>query len=262
VSGAVVAITGGGNGIGAALARRLSADGALVAVLDRDGEAALRVATDVAGLALRLDVADPAALADAVERIEHELGPIEMFCANAGVGAGGGLDAPDETWQQAWHVNVLAVVVAARLVVPAMVERGGGTFLVTASAAGLLTNLGNAPYTVTKHAAVALAEWLAITYADRGIRVHCLCPMGVDTQLLRTGEHEVAGASVLAAGQVLTPEQVADAVVDAMDAGRFLVLPHPEVARFEQQRAGDRDRWLRGMRRTQASLAASLSERR
>jgi NADP-dependent 3-hydroxy acid dehydrogenase YdfG len=261
VRGAVVAITGGGNGIGAALARRMAADGARVAVLDRDGEAAARVAADVDGLALRLDVADGAALADAVERIEHEIGAIDVFCANAGVGAGGGLDATNDVWQQAWQVNVLAVVAAARLVLPSMVQRGEGTFLVTASAAGLLTNLGNAPYSVTKHGAVALAEWLAITYGDAGIRVHCLCPMAVETQLLRAGEDRIEGASVLAAGAVLTPDQVADAVLDAFDAGRFLVLPHPEVATFERQRADDRDRWLRGMRRAQARLAAALEQR-
>lgn len=260
VRDAVVAITGGGNGIGAALARRMAADGARVAVLDRDGEAAAKVATEIGGLALRLDVADAAALADAVDRIEHELGPVDAFFANAGVGGGGGVDAPDEVWREAWNVNVLGVVAAARLVIPSMVSRGGGTFVVTASAAGLLTNLGNAPYTTTKHAAAALAEWLSITYGDSGIRVHCLCPMGVDTQLLWAGADRIEGASVLASGAVLTPEQVADAVVDAMHAGRFLVLPHPEVATFEQQRAGDRDRWLRGMRRAQASLTATLSE--
>jgi NADP-dependent 3-hydroxy acid dehydrogenase YdfG len=260
VRGAVVAITGGGNGIGAALARRMAADGARLAVLDRDGEAAGTVASDIGGLALRLDVADDAALADAVGRIEHEIGAIDVFCANAGVGAGGGVDAADDVWREAWQVNVMGVVAAARLVLPSMIERGGGTFVVTASAAGLLTNLGNAPYTVTKHAAVALAEWLAITYGDAGIQVHCLCPMAVETQLLRAGEGRIEGASVLAAGAVLSPDQVADAVLDAMDTGRFLVLPHPEVATFEQQRASDRDRWLRGMRRSQAYLLAALEQ--
>ncbi|HEY8525645.1 MAG TPA: SDR family oxidoreductase [Acidimicrobiales bacterium] len=279
----IVVVTGGASGIGRALCERFAAAGArTVAVVDRDAEGAARVAAGLGdrALAVAADVGVEADVRAAVDRVEREAGPIDLFASNAGLVGGGGLDANDEVWSALWSVNVMAHVYAARALVPRMVERGGGYLLTTASAAGLLTNLGNAPYSVTKHAAVALAEWIAITYGDRGIKVSCLCPMAVDTPMLRGGapvagpdsaDTDPAGgldgadpadrapADALAANAaavqgVVSPERVADAVVEGLADERFLILPHPEVADYERRRAGDRDRWLAGMRRLQASL--------
>src|SRR5262249_36157106 len=173
---------------------------------------------------------------------------------NAGIATGGGVDAPDADWQKIWDVNLMAHVYAARAVLPHMLSRGDGYLLQTASAAGLLSQPGDAPYSVTKHAAVALAEWLAITYGDQGIKVSCLCPMAVDTNMFRGGAEALDGPMGGAAGAaavqgVLPPEDVADVVVAGLRDERFLILPHPEVATFERRRTGDRDRWLAGMRR-------------
>jgi NAD(P)-dependent dehydrogenase (short-subunit alcohol dehydrogenase family) len=242
----VAVVTGGGSGIGAALARRLAAEGARVAVVDRDGPRAAEVVAAIPGaLALSGDVTDEGEVGAAVNRVEDELGPIDLYCSNAGIGGAPGLGADGE-WQAMWSVHVLAHVYAARALLPRMAERGGGRMVLTASAAGLLSMTQSAPYTVTKHATVALAEWLSINWGDRGIGVFCLCPQGVRTPML--GEPS-AEREVSASGSVLSPEQVADAVVDGVNAGRFLILPHPEVAGYEQARAADRDRWLAGMRR-------------
>jgi NAD(P)-dependent dehydrogenase (short-subunit alcohol dehydrogenase family) len=192
----------------------------------------------------------------AVHAAKDAHGRIDLFCSNAGIGGGGDVDAPDELWQRIWDVNVMAHVYAARAVLPAMVDRGDGYLLHTASAAGLLTNLGNAPYSVTKHAVVALAEWLAITYGDRGIKVSCLCPQGVRTNMLLGGLDDLAGAAVAAQG-VIEPEEVADAVVATIAEERFLVLPHPEVLDYFQRKASDYDRWLAGMRRLLARMEAT-----
>jgi len=260
--GKVVVVTGGASGIGKALCERFGAEGAAavaVADLDEPGAGAVAAELGTAGtraLGIRCDVAQEADVVALVDRVEAELGPIDLFCSNAGVAIAGGAEVPDTEWQRIWSVNVMAHVYAARALVPRMAARGGGHLLATASAAGLLTNLGSAPYSVTKHAAVAFAEWLSITHADDGITVCCLCPQGVRTPMLLGGleAHEPSAASVLAAGDLLDPEAVADAVVEALAEERFLVLPHPEVATYERHRATDRERWLAGMRRLWAGV--------
>ena len=257
LAGRVAVVTGGGSGIGEALCRRFAAEGAKgVVVADVDGDNALRVADEIGGLAVATDVAVEADVQRLVARAEEQYGPIDLFCANAGIGGGGGIEQPDEEWDRLWRVNVMAHVYAARAVIPGMAERGEGWFVTTASAAGLLTNLGNATYSVTKHAAVAFAEWLAITYGDHGVKVSCLCPMGVRTPMLLGGLDLGATAAkvVAAAGRVLEPAEAAAAVVDALREGRFLILPHAEVGDFYRNKAADPDRWLAGMRRLQASL--------
>jgi NAD(P)-dependent dehydrogenase (short-subunit alcohol dehydrogenase family) len=260
----VCVVTGGASGIGRALCRRFAAEGArAVVVVDRDADGAVATAAAIgaAATALTADVTVEADVEAVVERTEDEIGPIDLFASNAGVLGYGGIEVPDERWSLVWSVNVLAHLYAARALVPRMIERGRGYLLSTASAAGLLTQPGDAPYSVTKHAAVALAEWLSLTYGDRGITVSCLCPMAVDTPMLGGGRAEgQAGAASAAAVQgVLTADQVADAVVEGVRAERFLILPHAEVATFEQRRASDRDRWLAGMRRLAAALSADPS---
>ena len=249
---AVTVVTGAGSGIGAALARRFAADGAAaVVVSDRDGAAAEAVAAGFGGIPDATDVTDEAAVAALVERTLDAHGRIDLFCSNAGVFAGGGVEVPTETWQQVFAVNVLAHVHAARAVLPSMLERGSGYLLNVASAAGLLTTPGDAPYTVTKHGAVAFAEWLAVTYGDRGIRVSAVCPLGVATPLLLDPleQGSAAAAVVAASGSVLTPEDVAGTVVQGLADERFLILPHPEVGTYWAQKAADPDRWLAGVRK-------------
>jgi NAD(P)-dependent dehydrogenase (short-subunit alcohol dehydrogenase family) len=251
--GRVAIITGGAGGIGAALARRFAAEGAeAVVVADLDERAAAEVAAGIGPVALGLgvDVTDADQVRALVATAEQRYGRVDLFCANAGVTVGDGLAAADADWGRAWEVNVLAHVYAARAVLPGMLARGEGYLLQTCSAAGLLTAIGDAPYTVTKHAAVGLAEWLAITYRERGIRVSALCPQGVRTRMLTDGiDAGHPGALVTAAaGEVLTPEQVAQAVVEGLSAERFLILPHPEVAEYSRNKAADPDRWLAGMR--------------
>lgn len=257
LAGKVVVVTGGGSGIGAALCRRFAAEGAAtVVVADIDGDNAEKVASEIDGLGLSVDVADGAEVLSLVRTVEAGYERVDLFCSNAGIGGGGGVEVPDADWQRIWEINLMAHVHAARAVAPGMVARGEGYLLNTASAAGLLTNIGNAPYTVTKHAAVALAEWLAITYGDRGIKVSCLCPQGVRTPMLTAGldVDDPSAAMVLAAGRMIEPEDVAEAVVEGLREERFLILPHPEVAEYYRRKADDPDRWIRGLRRLQASL--------
>jgi NAD(P)-dependent dehydrogenase (short-subunit alcohol dehydrogenase family) len=250
----VVVVTGGASGIGAALCRRFAAEGAgAVVVADRDGHGAATVAGTIGGLAVTLDVAVEREVKALVERAVQRFGGIDLFCSNAGVALGGGFGedagpfAPDEAWRSSFDVNVMAHVYAARAVLPAMLARGSGYLLNTASAAGLLTDLASQAYSVSKHAAVAFAEWLAIQYGDRGIRVSCLCPQGVRTPML-------IGAAAAGGGEhltpdMITPEDVAEAVVAGLRTEEFLILPHPQVREYFQRKAHDYDRWLRGMRR-------------
>jgi NAD(P)-dependent dehydrogenase (short-subunit alcohol dehydrogenase family) len=250
---AVVVVTGGGSGIGAALCRRAAREGARgVVVADLDAAAATELAAGLAvpALGIGVDVTDAAQVAELVRRAETELGPVDLLCANAGVALGVGLGA-DEDWERSWSVNVMGVVHCVRAVLPSMLARGRGHLLVTASAAGLLTNLDTASYSATKHAAVALAEWLAIIHGDDGIGVSCLCPQAVRTPMTA---HERPASATLASGALLEPDDVADAVVAALREGRFLVLPHAEVAERERHRTADRDRWLRGMRKWRRQL--------
>ncbi len=238
-------VTGGANGIGRALAQRFAAEGARVVVADLDFECARQLAAEIDGLALAVDVADEAALRALVERAEREVGPVDLFCSNAGIGALGGLEVANEGWQRIWEVNVMAHVYAARAVLPSMLARGGGYLLITASAAGLLTQIDSAPYSVTKHAAVGLAEWLAVRYGDRGIAVSALCPQAVRTAMTA----DYADGGVAGVDGMLEPEQVADCAVEAIGEERFLILPHPTVAGYLQKKVADYDRWLAGMRR-------------
>jgi NAD(P)-dependent dehydrogenase (short-subunit alcohol dehydrogenase family) len=243
----VVVVTGGGNGIGAALCRRFAGEGArAVVVADLDGDAAAAGAGEIGGAPIVTDVSHEADVRQLVERAEEAHGPIDLFCANAGVGTMAGVDADDEVWRHTWDVNVMAHVYAARALLPGWAARGEGYLLTTASAAGLLTQLGGAPYAVTKHAAVAFAEWVAIHYGDAGVKVSCLCPQGVRTNMLAAAGP--AGEALLGAN-ALEPDVVAETVVAGLRDERFLILPHPEVADYERRRADDRDRWLGGMRK-------------
>ena len=255
LQGAVTVVTGGAGGIGRALAERFAAEGArAVVVADLDGREAARVAAGLAcpsPLGAGLDVTDQAAVAGLVDRVEEQLGPVDLWCSNAGVALGLDLGT-DGDWERSFAVHVLAHVHLARVLAPRMAARGRGHLLLTASAAGLLANMDSAPYSVTKHGTVALAEWLAIRWGDAGVGVSCLCPQGVRTAMT---EGMGAGSSVLAAGALLEPAEVAEAVVHGLADDRFLILPHPEVAEFERRRAADRDRWLAGMRRARAGLS-------
>jgi NAD(P)-dependent dehydrogenase (short-subunit alcohol dehydrogenase family) len=252
LDGAVAVVTGGAGGIGRALGARLAGEGARVALVDLDVERAEAAASEVPGsVGLAADVADAAAVRSMVETVEARLGPIDVYCSNAGVASGGGL-GEDADWELSWRVHVMAHLHAARAVLPGMQSRESGAFVVTASAAGLLMMMQSAPYTVTKHASVAIAEWLAVQYGGNGVQLHCLCPQGVRTPMVTgdaRGEREVASS-----GRILEPDEVAVAVVDALRANRFLVLPHPEVHDYEKVKVDDRDRWLGGMRRLLARV--------
>jgi len=250
----VAVVTGGANGIGRALCRRFQAEGARgVVVADVDAAGAEAVAREIGGIAVTTDVSREADIAHLVDRATADFGAIDLFCSNAGIGMLGGVEIADSDWQRIWDINLMAHVYAARAVLPGMLARGEGYLLQTASAAGLMTQIGSAPYAVTKHAAVALAEWLSITYGDRGIRVSCLCPQGVRTNMLEDAQ---AGPGRFLLEGALEPEQVADAVIEGLAEERFLILPHPEVAEFMRRKATEYERWLRGMRRMQAKLDA------
>jgi NAD(P)-dependent dehydrogenase (short-subunit alcohol dehydrogenase family) len=253
IAGAVCVVTGAASGIGRALAGRFAAEGARAVVCaDLDGAGAQTVAAACGGFAQRCDVAQERELRALVDATLARYGRVDLFCSNAGIIERGGLEATPEQWQRALEVNLLAHVHAARLVVPVMIAQGGGHIVATASAAGLLMQPDSATYTVSKHGAVAFAEWLAVNYHERGIRVSCVCPQGVRTPMLLgpSGDRK----SFLLEGAV-TPEYVAECVVRAVEEERFLVLPHPEVAEYERRRAADRERWLAGMRRLRARIA-------
>jgi len=258
VNNAVIVVTGGASGIGRAMARRFAADGArAVVVVDINAEGVATVAgeinaTGVTGRGEVVDMTDQEAVETLIDRIESEIGPIDLWCGNAGVGANGGVELANDVWDFNWEVNVMAHVITARVLVPRWIERGSGHLMLTASAAGLLTNLGTAPYAVTKHACVALAEWIKITYGEQGVGVSCLCPQGVRTPMTEA-DGELAIEVVKAMGMI-EPEDVADAVSAGLANDQFLILPHPEVSTYEQRRAGDRERWLSGMQKLQATL--------
>jgi NAD(P)-dependent dehydrogenase (short-subunit alcohol dehydrogenase family) len=254
IQGKVVIVTGGSNGIGRALCHKFAAAGAkAVVVADIDRDAGLKVANEIKstpGGFAHCDVSKERDIKNLVDSITDAVGQVDIFCSNAGIGTAGGPEASDKDWQRSWDVNVMAHIYAARAVVPQMLARKEGYLVQTVSAAGLLTQIGSAPYSVTKHAAMSFAEWLAITYSDQGLRVSALCPMGVKTQMLAKAEFS-GGAFLLETA--IEPDQVADEVIKVIGEEKFLILPHPDVARFFQQKASDYDRWLRGMRRLQAN---------
>ena len=237
----VCVVTGAAGGIGEAIARRYAKG---VVVADRDAGPLESVAKDIKGVAVACDVAREADIRHLIAEAERHYGPVEVFFSNAGIGRGGHEDALDKDWADSWAIHVMAHVYAARALVPGMLQRKSGYLLNTASAAGLLASMGSAPYGVTKHAAVALAEHLSIQYGDKGIRVSVLCPQAVDTNMLR-----MAGATAASVDGVLNTDAVAQTVIDVMDAETFLILPHPEVKEYLTRKTGDYDRWLRGMRR-------------
>lgn len=254
MKGKVIVVTGGGSGIGAALLRRFAREGAAgLVVADLDGARAEAVAAEVGGLAVRTDVSQETEVQALIDRATAQFGRVDVLCSNAGIALGGGLAAPDDDWQRSWDVNVMAHVWGARAVLPQMLARGEGYLLQTASAAGLLSHPESATYAVSKHAAVAFAEWLAMNHGDQGIRVSCLCPQGVRTPML-LGADGARRSFLLEAA--VTPEQVADDVVQAMREERFLVLPHPEVLDYWRGKTADVDRWLGGMRRLRAKSEA------
>jgi NAD(P)-dependent dehydrogenase (short-subunit alcohol dehydrogenase family) len=268
LAGRTVVITGAAGGIGRALALRCAAEGARVAVTDR--QACVQTVAKELGhghVAVVADVTDRLQLSELLSKVESELGVVDVFFANAGIASGAGVvETADDVWDQAFAVNVRAHVLAVQALLPGWLARGEGYFVATASAAGLLTQIGSAPYSVTKHAAVAFAEWLSITYGGHGIRVSCLCPMGVRTTMLEVGEggalEPLGNRVVLSAGAVLEPAYVASVVIDALADERFLILPHPEVLTYFQRKASDYERWLTGMRHLQGEAEASIASTR
>ncbi|HYM24507.1 MAG TPA: SDR family oxidoreductase [Vicinamibacterales bacterium] len=250
LQGKLVVVTGGANGIGRALCRRFATEGAKgIVVADVDAGGAARVAKEVSGLAIATDVTREADVRRLVEQTIERFGAIDLFCSNAGIAVDGGEATSDAEWQRCWDVNVMAHVYAARAVLPSMLARGGGYLLQTVSAAGLLTHIHSATYAVTKHAALAFAEWIAVAYGDRGIKVSALCPQGVKTDMLRRAAE---GGREFLLDTAVEPEKVAADVASGIRAERFLILPHPEVAEFVKRKASDPDRWLSGMRRLRA----------
>lgn len=241
----ILVVTGAASGIGRALAQRFAEESPrLIVCADRDLAGVEATAQAIGGVAIRTDVSIEDDILHLIDHVETEHGPIDLFCSNAGVGVAGGAEAANVDWQRLWDVNVMAHVWAARHLVPRMVARGGGYLLNTASAAGLLSQIGSAPYAVTKHAAVGLAEWLAITHGDQGIKVSVLCPQAVRTAMTAGNPDGVASVDGM-----LEPEALADMVVQALDAESFLVLPHPQVLDYMRNKTADYDRWLGGMRK-------------
>lgn len=263
----IAVVTGGGHGIGRALCRRLAADEVRVVVVDLDGQAAAAVADEVGGVAHVIDVGDEAAMVALVEAVERDVGPIDLFISNAGVGYGdgpsgavsadGGMNPIDDRWEACWRVNVMAHVYAARAVVPRMLERGKGQLINIASAAGLLSQIGDAAYSTTKHAAVGFAEALAIDYGDRGIRVSVVCPQAVATRMIGIEDDSDSMEGGFGGNEIdgiMSAEEVADIIVTESRVGKFLILTHPQVTTYVERKATDHDRWIGGMQRFRAKL--------
>ncbi len=249
VTDKIIVVTGGASGIGRALCRRFTQEGAkTVAVVDINEEGAKAVAEEVNGFAIKCDVTKEDEITDVVRQTEEKIGPIDIFCSNAGIMILGCNEVLDEDWQRIWQINVMAQIYAAKAVIPRMIERGGGYLLNMASAAGLLSQIGSAPYSVTKHAAMGLAENLAITYGDQGIKVSVVCPQAVRTAMTEMIDDD---GGVAAVDGLMEPEQVADSVMEGLAEERFLILPHPEVQTYMERKVSDYDRWLNGMRRLQ-----------
>ena len=241
----IVVVTGAANGIGRAMAVRFAKENAKAVICaDLDENGAYETARQINGIGKKLDVSDPNAIADLIEQTENDIGPIDLFCSNAGILMAGGVEVPDDQWQKIWDVNLMSHVWAARYLVPRMAARGGGYLLNTSSAAGLLNQVGSAPYGVTKHAAVGLAEWIAMSYGDQGIKVSLLCPQAVSTEMIRGFEEHVASID-----GVIKPEDVAEACVQGIRDEQFLILPHPQVRNYIKNKASDYDRWIGGMRK-------------
>ena len=252
VAGKVAVVTGGASGIGRAMSRRFASSGARVVVTDVNEAPARAVASEISGLAVRCDVGSEDDVRRLVREAESAYGPIDLFVSNAGIATGGDpISTPNEVWSRQWDVNFMAHVYAARAVLPGMLERGSGYLVHTSSMAGILSSHGNSTYAATKHAVVGFAEWLAFTYAHRGIRVSCLCPLGVRTPMLGDPTGPWAQA---AAGTIKEPEEVAEQVLDAIRAERFLILTDPIAQEWMERKTADPDRWLRGMNRLQQRI--------
>lgn len=246
----VVVVTGGASGIGRAMATRFIKEGArqlVIADLNEDGLQS--VADEIGARAITTDVSDEDAVINLIKTTEDDYGQIDLLCNNAGIGLGGGPEVDNAGWEKIWQINVMAHVYAARAALPAMLARGDGYILNTASAAGLLSQVGSAPYAVTKHAAVGFAEWLAISYGDRGLKVSVLCPQAVRTAMTAGNEGGVAAQDGL-----MEPEVLCDSVMEAINAETFLILPHSEVLGYMQKKTSDYDRWIRGMKRLHATF--------
>ncbi len=242
----IAVVTGAASGIGRALAHRFKAEGAKKVICsDINAADVEKVAADVDGVAFTTDVAKEEDIKELIEKTESDVGPIDLFCSNAGIGIPGGVETDNEGWQRIWDINVMSHVYAARHIIPRMVERGGGYLMNTSSAAGLLNQIGSASYGVTKHAAIGLGEWIAITHGHEGIKVSMLCPQAVRTPMTE------GGTGAAGVDGMIEPEQLADAVIEGLANEQFLILPHPTVLEYMRRKTSDYDRWIRGMQRLQ-----------